>query len=108
MLADVFESFKNKLIEIYEHDPSHFLSAPGLAWQACLKKTEEELELLADIDMLLMLKKASEAEYVMQYIDMSEKIINIWRNMIKISNHHTSCIYMQTTDMDGQCLKSFL
>ena len=40
LLADVFENFTNKCIEIYELDPVHFLSGPGLAWQACLKKTE--------------------------------------------------------------------
>ena len=57
MLADVFENFRNKCIEIYELDPAHFLSAPGLAWQACLKKTKVELELLTDIDMLLMVEK---------------------------------------------------
>ena len=34
-----------------------FLSAPGLAWQACLKKTELELELIKDVDMLLMVEK---------------------------------------------------
>ena len=57
LLADVFENFRNKGIEIYELDPAHFLSAPGLAWQACLKKTGVELELLTDIDMLLMVEK---------------------------------------------------
>ena len=36
LLTDVFENFRNKCIEIYELDPAHFLSAPGLAWQACL------------------------------------------------------------------------
>ena len=46
LLADVFENFRNKCIEIYELDPVHFLSAPGLAWQACLKKTGIKLELL--------------------------------------------------------------
>ena len=40
MLTDVFESFCSKCIEIYELDPTHLLSAPGLAWQASLKKTE--------------------------------------------------------------------
>ena len=34
-----------------------FLSAPGLAWQACLKKTEVKLEMLTDVDMLLMVEK---------------------------------------------------
>ena len=38
LLADVFENFRNMCIEVYELDPAHFLSAPGLAWQACLKK----------------------------------------------------------------------
>ena len=61
-----------------EHDPSHFLSAPGLAWQACLKKTEVELEILTIIDILLMAEhKAFEAEYVIQDIDMLKQIINI-------------------------------
>ena len=41
LLADVFENFRNKCIEIYEFDPAHFLSAPGLAWQACLKKQNQ-------------------------------------------------------------------
>ena len=54
LLADVFENFRNKCIEIYEVDPVDFLSSPGLAWQACLKKAEVELGLLTDIDMLLM------------------------------------------------------
>ena len=35
LLADVFENFRNKCIEIYELNTAHFLSAPGLAWQAC-------------------------------------------------------------------------
>ena len=38
LLADVFEKFRDTCIEIYGLDPSHFLSAPGLAWQACLKR----------------------------------------------------------------------
>ena len=38
LLADVFEKFRDKCIEIYGLDPSHFLFAPGLGWQACLKK----------------------------------------------------------------------
>ena len=54
LLADVFENFRIKCIEICELDPAHFLSALGFAWQACLKNTEKELELLTDIDMLLM------------------------------------------------------
>ena len=39
LLTDVFENFRNKCIEIYELHPAHFLSASGLAWQDCLRKT---------------------------------------------------------------------
>ena len=57
LLADVYENFRNKCIEIYGLNPAHFLSATGLAWQACLKKTRVKLELLADVDMLLIIEK---------------------------------------------------
>ena len=57
LLADVFENFRNKCIEIFEVDPAHVLSAPGLAWQTCLKKTEVKLELLTDNDMLMIIEK---------------------------------------------------
>ena len=40
LLADVFENFRNKCIEIYQLDPAHVLSPPRLSWQACLKKQE--------------------------------------------------------------------
>ena len=41
VLADVLENFRNMCLEIYELDPAKFLSAPGLAWQAALKKTSK-------------------------------------------------------------------
>ena len=45
-------------LEIHELDPAKFHSAPGLAWQAALKKTDEQLELLTYTDMLLMVEKS--------------------------------------------------
>ena len=44
-------------LKMYHLDPVKFFSAPALAWQAALKKTEVKLELLTDIDMLLMFEK---------------------------------------------------
>ena len=57
LLADVFENFRNKCLEVYELDPAHFLSLTELAWQACLKKTNVELELLTDYYILLMVEE---------------------------------------------------
>ena len=55
LLADVFKNYRNMCLDIYEPNPIYFVFAPGLAWQACFKKTEVKLELLTDNDMLLMI-----------------------------------------------------
>ena len=58
LLADVFENFQNMCLEIYKHDPTCFLTAPGLAWQSVFKNIKVKLDLLANIDMLLMVEKS--------------------------------------------------
>ena len=55
-MVNVFENFRKICLEIYQLYSAKFLSAPGLVWQAVLKKTVVELELLKDIDMLLMVE----------------------------------------------------
>ena len=57
LLADVFENFRDLCIKIYGLDPAYYYTAPGLAWDACLKMTNINLELLSDLDMLLMVEK---------------------------------------------------
>ena len=47
LLAGVFESLKNMCLEIYELDPVYLLSAPGLAWRACLKKDRSKIRILS-------------------------------------------------------------
>ena len=48
LLADVFENFRELFLKNYELDPAWYYTALGLAWDAALKKTKVELELLAD------------------------------------------------------------
>ena len=62
LLAYVSENFRNMCIKVYGVDPAHFLTTPGLAWQACLKKTDVELELIIDPDMLLMVEEGIRGE----------------------------------------------
>ena len=76
LLADVFENFRDKCLEIDELDPAHCLRAPGLSWKACLKETKVELELLTDTNMLLMFEKRIRGECVKQYVDVVKPIIN--------------------------------
>ena len=57
LLADVFENFRDICLKNYGLDPVYYYTAPGLAWDAMLKMTKINLELLSDIDKLLMIEK---------------------------------------------------
>ena len=81
ILADVPENFRNMCLEIYELDPTHSLTAADLAWQTALKKTKVRLDLLADINLLLMVEKGIRGGIC--HIDMQKLITHIWKIMIK-------------------------
>ena len=57
LLADVFENFRDICLKEYGLDPVYYFTAPGLAWDARLKMTDIQLELLCDPNMLLMIEK---------------------------------------------------
>ena len=57
LLADVFENFRKTCLNHYKLDPAHYYTSPGLAWDACLKETGQQLQLLHDYDMLMMFEK---------------------------------------------------
>ena len=59
-------------LEIYEVDPAKFLSAPGLPWQAALKKTKVKLDRLTDVDMLLMVEKGITGGNVSLYLSICQ------------------------------------
>ena len=46
LLVDAFENFRNTCIKVYELYPAHFLSLPGLPWQACLKKNKHKIRII--------------------------------------------------------------
>ena len=56
LLTDVFENFRSLCQEQYRLDPAHYTS-PGLSWDALLKKTGVELELLTDLEMHLFIER---------------------------------------------------
>lgn len=57
LLADVFENFRKVCMGIYGLDPAHYHTAPGLSWDALLKKTGVELELLIHLGMYLFIEQ---------------------------------------------------
>ena len=57
LLVDVFENFRKTCLTYYKLDPLHYITSPGLAWDAMLKMTKINLELITDIDMQLFIEK---------------------------------------------------
>ena len=63
-------------LNIYGLDPAKFISAPGLAWQAALKRTKVKLDLLTNIDMLLIVEKCVRGRIcysIYQYANANDK-----------------------------------
>ena len=56
LLCDVFEKFIKTCLNYYGLDPCHF-SSPGLSWDAMLKMTGIELELISNINIHLFIEK---------------------------------------------------
>ena len=65
-------------LKICNLDPAKFLAVLGLAWQVALssKKTKIKTGPLTDIDMLLMIEKVLEEEYLTLFINMQKLITN--------------------------------
>ncbi|KAJ8915413.1 hypothetical protein NQ315_008302 [Exocentrus adspersus] len=57
LLADVFENFRQKCLNIYQLDPGHYYTLPGYTWDCALKYTKVELDYLKDVDMLLFMDR---------------------------------------------------
>ena len=57
LLADVFQTFRRTCMNAYKLDPLNYYTAPGLSWDALIKYTGIELELLTDYDQHLFIEK---------------------------------------------------
>ena len=84
-----FKNFRDICLEIYDIVPAHFLSAPGLAWQAAFKKSKLKLNLLTDVDTWLMVEtgiKGKICHVIHRYAKSNDKyMINYDKKTIIIS-----------------------
>ena len=93
--------------EKYQLDPTYFVSAPGLAWQACLKKVGVKLELITDYDMILMIEEGIRGgicQATHRYVKANNKYT---KNYDK--NFESSYIeYLEANNLYGwECLKNY-
>ena len=107
LLADVFKNFRKACIKNYELDPVHFISLPDLAWQACLKKTEVELELLTDYDMLLMIEEGIRGG-ICHDVNRYAKANNIYMKEYDQSKESSYIQYLDASNLYGAAMSEKL
>ena len=100
LLADVFENFRNMCLKEYELDPAYFLSLPGLAWLACLKKSEIKLELFTYNDMLLMIEKGIRGG-ITHTINRYAKTNNKYMKTYDKNNESSYLMYLDANNLYG-------
>ena len=108
LLADVFENFRNLCLKIYGLDPVYYYTAPGLAWDACLKMTNINLELLSDPNMLLMFEKGIRGGISMisnRYGEANNKYMGNRYNKNKLSKY---LMYLDANNLYGSAMSEKL
>ncbi|MDP2794639.1 MAG: hypothetical protein Q8O25_11275 [Sulfurisoma sp.] len=56
LLAEVFQKFRKTMFSLTGLDASHYISLPGLGWDAMLKITNCEIGLPTDVDIIHFLE----------------------------------------------------
>ena len=106
LLADVLGKFRTYSFKNYGLCPSHYLSAPGLSWDAMLKMTKNKLELIIDSEMYKFFEKGTKGGIDIFLIDIAKPKINILSLLTQ--NKNPNIKYLEANNLYGYAMSKFL
>ncbi|XP_066901595.1 uncharacterized protein [Halyomorpha halys] len=107
LLCDVFESFRNVMMNTHELDPAHYFTVPGLTFDAILKYTKMNIELLQDYDMILMIEhgiRGGLCQVSHRYVEANNKYMSTLNSNKELSY----IIYLDANNLYGQAMSMYL
>lgn len=105
LLADVFEKFRQSSVSNYGLNPSHYYTTPGFSWDAMLKFTSVEIELLTDIDMLLFIERGIRggiSQCSTRYAKADSEYFRM--DASNVSDNKTYIIYLDVNNLYGAAM----
>ena len=107
LLCDIFEKFINACLNYYGLDPCHYFSSPGLSWDAMLKITKIELELISDVNMHLFIEKGMRGG--ISYIaKRHSRANNKYMKDYDITKENTFIMYFDANNLYGWAMTQYL
>ena len=103
----MFEKFIKMCLDYYGLDPCHYFSNSGLSWDAMLKMTDVELELISGTDMHLFIEKGMKRG-ILYIAKRYSKANNKYRKNYDSSKESVFIIYLDDNNLYGWAMIQYL